>query len=140
MSDNLYILRVRLSWAKGVWRELAIPGDMTLRDLHEGILDAFEWEIPDEDFAYSFHMAETPEDASVTYLPNDDAHSTSGIQLDRLGLEEDQTFVYVFGENEHNLFSIRVMDIEEPDFGVEYPDVVDERGESPDQDLAYEAD
>jgi hypothetical protein len=134
MSDNLYVLRVRLSWAKGVWREIAITGDRTLDELHHAILDAFEW--TDED-TYSFAMDEDRLDDRYTPesdLPNRQTHTT---ELDDLKLEEEQVFLYLFSDGERNQFPIKVMIVDDPDPQATYPDVVDENGESPDQELAY---
>lgn len=132
MSDNLYILRVRLSWAKGVWREIAILGEQTLADLHRAILEAFEWS---QDDTYYFYLSDDIEDKDALISPPD--HNLQEILLEELELEEEQVFIYIFGEGERNQFLIKVMSIEDPEPGEEYPDVVDEKGESPDQELAY---
>ena len=136
MADSLYILRVRLAWAKGVWREIAIRGNQTLDDLHRGIMDAFEWS--DED-SYCFFMSNDPNDLESAYSLDADlpSRSTTATRLVDFDLEESQAFVYVFGAGERNQFSIKVMFVDEPDPGLQYPDIVDEKGESPDQELAY---
>lgn len=135
MSDNLYILRVRLRWAKGVWREIAIRGDQTLQDLHYSILEAFEWSNDD---IYGFFMTNDIADLDAQYKPNSgDQRDSKFTRLDDLNLDEEQTFLYIFGEGERNQFPIRVMMIDEADPYEVYPDVVDENGESPEQELAY---
>jgi hypothetical protein len=136
-SRYLYILRVRLSWAKGVWREIAIRGDQTLHDLHRGILEAFEWS---QDDAYSFYLNNDIKDARYVCMPGHEKRDTHSTRLDTLHLDEEQEILYVFGDGERNQFPIRVMSIEVPEHGATYPDVVDERGESPEQELAYEED
>lgn len=135
MSNNAYILRVRLSWAKGVWREIAILGDHTLADLHRAILDAYEWSHDD---TYCFCLSDNLADKGAFIAPPD--HDPGGILLEDLNLEEDQVFIYIFGEGERNRFIIKVMSIEDEESGTDYPDVVDEKGESPDQELAYLSD
>lgn len=133
MSRNLYILRIKLRWAKGVWREIAIRGDQTLHELNKALLDAFEW--TDED-AYRFTLSDDPADLSAIYAPGSPQDSEQ-TRMDDLRLDEEQEFFYVFSEGERNLFTLRVMSIDEPEEGIIYPDVVDERGESPEQELAY---
>lgn len=136
MSDNLYILRVRLSWAKGVWREIAIPGDATLYELHKAILEAFEW--ADED-AHSFLMKNDPGDMNSVFLSESsiDTRHTHAAILDDFRLRKDDTFTYLYGHGERNNFPIKVVLLDEPDPRDTYPDVVDENGESPSQELAY---
>jgi hypothetical protein len=134
MSDNLYILRVRLRWAKGVWREIAIRGDQNLEELHYSILDAFEWSNDD---TYGFFMTNDLADFDAYYKPGEEPRNSKTACLDDFRLEEEDTFLYIFGEGERNQFSIRVMMLDEPDPHEVYPDVVDEHGESPEQELAY---
>lgn len=132
-SRNLYILRIKLSWAKGIWREIAICGDQTLADLHKAILDAFEWV---QDDSYRFYVSDDLDDLGAGY----DMKISAQAYLDEFDLDEDQEFLYFFSDGERNQFRIRVMSIDEPEIGMIYPDVVDESGESPEQELAYEDD
>lgn len=134
MAENVYILRVRLSWAKGVWREIAILGKQTLTELHRAILEAFEWTDNDD---YSFYLGDDIRDKGMLLSPALEDRNPEHITIDDLELEEDLIFIYVFGEGERNQFIIKVMTIEDPESGTTYPDVVDEKGESPDQELAY---
>jgi hypothetical protein len=136
MADNLYVLRVRLAWAKGVWREIAIRSSQTLDDLHRGILDAFEWS---EDDSYCFYMSNDPNDLEAAYSPDSDlpTRNPKSARIADFDLDEDHAFIYVFGAGERNQFPIKVMFVDEPEPGVQYPDIVDENGESPSQELAY---
>lgn len=136
-SNNMYVLRVRLSWAKGVWREIAILGDSTLDELHQAILEAFEWS--DED-VYAFYMTNNIRDMKAIYQPDSDnlTRDSKSARLDDFRLEEGDSFLYVFAEGERNQFPIKVMILDDPDPRSTYPDVVDENGESPAQDLAYD--
>ena len=134
MKDKVYVLRVRLSWAKGVWREIAIRGDQTLEDFHRGILDAFEWF---KDDTYRFYMSDEQNDSTDLYEPERPERDTKSTSIGSFDLEEDHDFVYFFSSGEQNLFRIRVMSIEDTESGAEYPDIVDENGESPDQDQAF---
>jgi hypothetical protein len=136
MSDNMYILRVRLSWAKGVWREIAMLGNHTLDELHHAILDAFEWTNDD---TYCFNLGNDITDSRKLYTPDNDIGSRDSkiICLADLNLKEEQTFWYIFADGDRNQFPIKVMIIDDPDKRLTYPDVVDENGESPDQELAY---
>lgn len=136
-SNNMYVLRVRLSWAKGVWREIALLGDSTLADLHRYILDAFEWS---EDDVYRYYRTLDISSDRDLYSPDHDqeAHQTHFVSLDDLGLDEGDSFMYIFGDSEKNQFPIKVMILDDPDSRATYPDIVDENGESPSQELAYE--
>lgn len=134
MATDLYVFRVKLKWAKGVWREIAVRGDQTLHDLHLGILDAFEWtEVANS--TYRFHM-----DKDVAHTPHErgrDGFDTEATTLQHFDLDEDDTCLYFFGEGDNNQFVLRVVSVEDPEPGVDYPDVVDENGDSPDQDRAF---
>ena len=134
MIDQVYVLRVKLSWAKGVWREIAVLGSHTLADLHLAILDAFEW--VDNDEPYRFYMSNDPDDMTALYASNDDWHNPNDNALRDFDLEEEQCFIYAFGETERHRFSLKVMIVDKPEKGATYPDIVDENGESPEQDLA----
>jgi hypothetical protein len=137
MSENAYVLRVRLVWAKGVWREIALRGDQTLHTLHLAILDAFEWQEDDE--SYAFSLDQDFVSAAKLYTPEMDApdHQTALVTLDDLKLDEGDSFVYRFGDSERNHFPIKVMMLDDIDSTASYPDIVDENGESPDQLRAY---
>lgn len=135
-SNNMYVLRVKLHWARGVWREIAILGHASLHDLHVAILDAFEW--PEDDI-YSFYMSNDIADMRSQYSPHaeEESRNSKHISLDEFSLDEGQTFLYVFADREHNQFPIRVMIVDDPEPYGTYPDVVDENGDSPSQDMAY---
>lgn len=136
-SNNMYVLRVRLTWAKGVWREIAVLGDMSLDELHGAILDAFEW--ADED-VYSFYMTNNIRDLNSLYTPDNEngKRDAKKVILDDFRMEEGDSFLYVFAEGERNQFPIKIMILDDPDPRGSYPDVVDENGDSPAQELAYE--
>ncbi|NJL94778.1 MAG: plasmid pRiA4b ORF-3 family protein, partial [Anaerolineae bacterium] len=125
-SENLYVLRVRLSWAKGVWRDVAIRGDQTLYELHRGVLDAFEW-VDHEEPNFRYYLSDAVGDEANLYETNG-ARDPYDVALDALNLEEDQVFLYVFGAGDRNQFKVRVASIEDPEPGLSYPDVIDETG------------
>jgi hypothetical protein len=136
-SNNMYVLRVRLTWAKGVWREIAVLGDITLDELHNTILDAYEWS---EEDTYGFFMTNNIRDFHAHYSPDHEnaQRDTKQVCLDDFRFDEGDSFLYVFAEGERNQFPIKIMILDDPDPRVTYPDVVDENGESPSQELAYE--
>lgn len=134
MKDEVYVFRVKLSWAAGVWREIAILGGQTLHEFHQGILDAFEWYDND---TYRFYMSTELSDAVDLYEPDRSQRDTLTTTIDAFDMEEGHEFVYYFSSGERNLFKIRLMSVEDSESGVDYPDVVDERGDSPEQDMAY---
>lgn len=135
MSENLYTLRIRLKWAKGVWREIEILGTQTLEDLHYAILDAFEWSNDDP---YQVINSDDVDNLDYIYEPNSttEGRVAEATILDVLELEEGDTFFYVYG-NMRNEFRIKVMIVDDPDPYGDYPDIVDENGDSPDQSGAY---
>src|SRR5688572_16509461 len=130
MSNDLYVLRVRLAWVKGVWREIAIRGDQTLHEFHEAIIESLEW-LPDE--TYSFYMSDDISELEARYAPDQPNKNTQSTRIGSLRLQEEDEFIYIFSEAEQPIANVRVMSIEDPEPGAEYPDVFDERGESPDQ-------
>lgn len=134
MPENAYVLRVKTVLARGVWREIAILGTHTLQDLHYAILDAFEW---GEANTYAFYMNNDLGDMQHAYMPDQDTHHPAAVILDYFGLDEGDEFLYIFGDNDRNQFPIRVMILDNPDRSTDYPDVVDEAGDSPDQSFAY---
>ncbi len=105
-----YLLKVYLKNAKRVWRTIALRGDHTLEDLHEGIFTAFDRYDP---HLYAFYFPKAPSrgrrsgpqpkeytaplmfDNPVPF-GDDDQNNAAETRLDDLGLRAGQRFEYLF--------------------------------------------
>ena len=129
-----YIISV--SQGTGCYRHIRISGDETLFDLHEAILDAFEFF---DDHAHAFFMNNRAWDESQAYYADfieDEENFTTDVTLDELKLAPGKKFLYIFDFGEEWRFQCRVLKV--TDTGEGGAEIVRSVGESPDQYPDYE--
>ncbi len=141
-----YVLRVNLKGARRVWRTIALRGDHTLEDLHDGIFVAFDRDDP---HLYSFYFPKAPAcgprsgplPKEYTAPPMFDEGGPFGAEdrlnaaetsLDDLGLRVGQRFEYLFDFGDSWWHEVRVASISavtpESRYGI-----IEKRGASPAQ-------
>lgn len=142
---RVYILKVALRNAKGIWRRIAIRGDQTLEMLHRIIFEAFDRY---DEHLYSFYFprpgarrqgrrfdaTEYTDPRGLEDIPVDrDLYNAATVTIGELKLEKGQSFDYLFdfGDSWEHLITV-----EETDGRVEdgrYPRILEKRRESPPQ-------
>lgn len=108
-AERAYVLSV--SAGKGCYRHIRISGDMTLEQLNEVILEAFEFV---NDHAHAFFMDNRAwSDTDSYYMAfedeDDDKRHTCDITLDQLHLKPDTKFLYIFDFGDEWLFQCKVL-------------------------------
>ena len=92
-----YFVIAELVDSPGVSRQLAVPGDETLDDLHHLLRRAFGW---DDDHLYSFWLNgefwSGPETEYTSPVEAEPGAKTADVALDELGLEPGQEVAYLF--------------------------------------------
>ncbi len=111
MKEISYVISV--SAGKGCYRHIRIDGSCTLFELHECILDAFEFF---DDHAHAFFMNNRAWDESDAYYAemvdeDQEYRHTSDVRLKELGLAVGGKFLYVFDFGEEWRFACRVLKV-----------------------------
>ncbi|MBU2490760.1 MAG: plasmid pRiA4b ORF-3 family protein [Proteobacteria bacterium] len=145
-SEIEVVFKVRLMGRKSIWRMIALGGGQTLDHLHEAIFQAFDRDDP---HLYSFYFPKArlrprrgpePKEYTSPYaLENPDPFYTKGLldaskaRLDGLGLQEGQTFEYLFDFGDEWWHELSVEAINPVVPGVKYPEIRKRQGVSPPQ-------
>ncbi len=152
-ETDIYIFKVALDRERSIWRRIAIRGEQTLDDLHWAIFRAFD---RDDEHLYAFYIG-TPIGKqtrgqffrhAIRYL-----HPRAiDCYLERIGEEKDaetstiaslplvvrQGFYYLFDFGAEWWHFITVEKLHtEPDPKLQYPAVIEQHGESPEQYPRY---
>lgn len=132
-----YTFRVNHRALPKIWREVELAEDQTLEDLHLIIQQAFDWW---DDHLYSFFMSGRPwDDTSEIGSPWSDANlHTHQVQISQLGLEPDQTFLYLFDYGDNHEFDVQVLRIDPTAPQGNYPKIVARQGQAPEQYPDYD--
>jgi len=123
-----FVLRVSLYADPDVWRVMEVPSTLSLADLHAALERAFTWE---EGHLYSFFLGEAWEPEGWCGGPGSGAPAgAAAISLDRLGLDEDDSFLYLHDFHQENWHEVRVEEAR-PEAGSPWPTVAEARGRVP---------
>lgn len=122
----------KVIYTKGVWRSLVLSGNHTMEQLHELILEAYDF---DDDHLYSFFMdgkkwsnkcIVSKEDGSGNMQAND-------IRIGEVGLFVGQSFMYLFDYGDEWTFTVLVEEILENNISLIKPHIKEMRGNAPNQ-------
>ncbi len=124
------------AWPK-IWREIEIAADQTLEDLHLIIQEAYDWA---DDHLYSFFMSGRAWDQSseIGCPWSDSSRHTHQAQIEQLGLQVKQTFLYLFDYGDGHEFKVQLLKVNPAAPKDPYPKIVARRGQSPPQYPAYD--
>lgn len=125
-----YLFKVSLS--KGTWRKLVLSAKHTMEDLHQAIINAFQF---DNEYLYSFFMDGRMWSHDCIASPDDDfGHAdASKVQIGMVGLLEKQQFLYVYDYGDEWTFVVEVDEIEGDIQELFNPYVEDAKGNAPKQ-------
>jgi len=145
MSQPVFIFKVALAGAKGVWRRIAVRGTQTLDDLHEAIFDAFDRE---EEHLYSFYFPKPgskgrarirdAQEYTCSYAADESFGGepdvkTTDAKLASLGLTPKRKFYYLFDFGDEWWHEIAVEQTDAPAEKGKYPRILETHGASPPQ-------
>ena len=123
--DGIHVFKVSIG---KIWRRIAIPGKMTLEDLCDAILDAFEF---DKDHLYQFtYRTRFGNYIDVTAPQVNESPDTTEVRIGELPLQEGSvmTFLYDFGDNWQ--FDVKLETINLVDIKPNKPKIIEIHGES----------
>lgn len=130
---GVYAFKVKLMWAKHIYRTIELRSEQTLDDLHFAIQRAIHW---DADHLYSFYMNGVLYDDRYAFacpFEDDRPPWTDEAVVGELGLVKKHKFLYFFDYGDSHKFEVEVVDIRPEAEPGEYPRLVDSRGEAPPQ-------
>lgn len=123
-KKGIYSFKVSLS--KSIWRELTFSADHTMEELHRMIISSFDM---DDDHLYAFFMDGEPwSEESIMSPLAEDRISANVVKIGELGLEELQSFLYMFDFGDEWLFDVKVTEIREQDHALVKPFIKASRG------------
>lgn len=127
MRSNSYVISVSLG--TGCYRHIQINGNSTLEELHQVILDAFEF---DDDHAHAFFMTNREWDTQGAFYASfleDMRRYTSDYILNHFDFEKGDKFKYVFDFGDNWVFQCKIL--REENSVVESPVVLKSVGVAP---------
>jgi Plasmid pRiA4b ORF-3-like protein len=131
---DAYVFEAELDEFPEVSRVIAIRGDQTLVDLHEGLRNAFEWW---DDHLYAFWLDGefwgSHESEYAAPHESEPGTKTADIALDRLGLASGQEIAYLFDFGDEWRVRLRLAEIRPADAAETYPVALEKRGKAPPQ-------
>ncbi len=121
----------KVSFGSKIWRIIKLSSEHTLEDLHLTIQKAYQF---DNDHLYSFYMdgKEYSDDAYNSPWSESGPYTDKGI-INELGLYVGQKILYHFDFGDDWLFDIQLTRIEETDKPDPDIEIVESKGEAPDQ-------
>ncbi len=126
-KDFSYIISVSIG--TGCYRHIKIAPTATLFELHEAIIDAFEFF---DNHAHAFFMDNKVWSDGESYYSDmieDEDRYTSEYSLEQVGLDVDKKFKYIFDFGEEWRFQCKVLKV--LDEQTEFPEIVRSKGEAP---------
>jgi len=119
-NDQVFDFKVKVFYAKRIWRQIEIKGSQSLHDLHEAIFDSFGLE---PDHLYAFYLSNKFWDKNTEYAhPAAESRPANRIKLNRLNLNIRQKIAYVYDFGDECRFEVELVAIhDELEKKVEYP-------------------
>lgn len=129
MVDGLYVFKVSLDTK--VWRRIAIPAKLTLDDLSDVILDAFDF---DDDHLYRFsYRNRFGVFVEINHPYLEEPPSTDEVAIGEIPLRPGALMEYLFDFGDQWRFDVRLEKIDPPDARIKKPKILEKRGEAPPQ-------
>lgn len=130
-KDGTYVFRVSLE--SKIWRNIKCSANHTMEEFHESIQDAFNF---DNDHLYSFYMNKNRWDyKSEITTPgfNEGVLSADAVLVGNLDIYMGKKFLYIFDFGDSWEFEVRVLQISEEPCELKYPEIIESKGEAPEQ-------
>lgn len=118
-ENQVFVFKVKLFYAKRIWRQIEIKGTQSLHELHEVIFDAFDLE---PGHLYAFFMSNKFWDPKTEYAhPEAESRSADRVKINQLDLNVKQKFAYIYDFGDENRFEVEVIATHDPEKKVKYP-------------------
>lgn len=129
LVNGLYVFKVSLS-AK-VWRLIAIPAALTLDDLSDAILRAYDF---DDDHFYQFSYRDRfGVTVQVKHPYLEEPPSTDEVAIGEIPLRPGASMEYLFDFGDEWRFDVKLERIDPADGRIKKPKLLEEHGEAPPQ-------
>lgn len=127
--EGVHVFRVSLG--PDLWRRIAVPGGLTLDDLAETIIGAFEFTY---DHLYRFsYRNRFGVGTHVNHPYLDEGPWTSEVRAGDVPLQEGQSMTYLYDFGDWWKFDVTLERVDPPDRAMKAPAVLDACGEAPEQ-------
>jgi hypothetical protein len=126
--DGTYIFKVSLN--RSVWRRIKLSSDHTLLDLHDSIQSAYGF---DNDHLYCFCL-----DGKIRSKMRISSPNVDEVSIGDLELFPGQVILYLFDYGDVWSFRVKLEEIRTEGTKPGEPEIIDSRGESPEQYGSYE--
>jgi hypothetical protein len=121
----------KVSLGPDLWRRIAITGDLTLDDLAEAIIGAFEFTY-DHLYRFSYRNRFGVE-TRIDHAYLEEGPWTSETRVGDVPLQEGQSMTYLYDFGDWWEFDVTLEGVEPPYPAMKAPAIVDARGEAPEQ-------
>ena len=130
----IFTLKIALSDWHAI---LEIDSSTTLNELHVAIQEAVEF---DEDHMYEFFIARTVRSRDRTHFDMEDGNLHTTRVTDLLPLPKDRKLFYLFDYGDSWIFRVSTTRLQpfEPEKGMQYPRLIKQEGDRPEQYPDYE--
>lgn len=121
----------KVSLGKSLWRRIAMPADLTLEDLSNAILEAYDF---DHDHLYKFTYRNrfgSAIDVTAPYMQS--RLSTDDVNIGALPLDAGAVMAYLYDFGDHWQFEVLLENINPEDPYLHAPKILDTKGISPEQ-------
>ncbi|WP_373844948.1 plasmid pRiA4b ORF-3 family protein [Clostridium sp.] len=127
-KSGVYIFKVSLS--RGLWRKIKMSYKNTFEDLHNIIQKAYDF---DNDHLYEFYIGRNRRTAKITYAGNPYEGIVNDIAIGEASLYKGQKIKYIFDFGDEWEFDITIVDIDKNGVLPIKPEIIESKGESPEQ-------
>ncbi|MGD9154019.1 MAG: hypothetical protein PVG90_00750 [Bacillota bacterium] len=119
-GGRIFVFKVKLFYAKRIWRQIEIRGTDTLHDLHGAIYNVFEF---DEEHLYAFFLSNKFWDQTTEYAHprSDGSRPANKAVIGRLGLSVKQKIAYVFDFGTEQRFEVELVAVHDAEPQARYP-------------------
>lgn len=126
------IYTFKISFAKDVWRKVVLSGEHTMEDLHEMILDAYDF---DYDHLYAFYLDGQKWSDDCISSPHDIGRypEADDVFIGDIGLVVEQQLLYLYDFGDEWTFQVKVEGIEEGEPEPFDPFIKESKGDAPQQ-------
>ncbi len=126
----------KVSLAKDLWRQIAVPGDIPLDFFSHTILDAFDFDHDHPDrFTYTDHFGVS---RHIYHPYMEKERSSAEVRVGDLPLTSGQSMTYLFDFGDEWLFEVKLERVDPPNSEITRPVILEEYGAAPEQYPSWE--
>ncbi|HCS11171.1 MAG TPA: hypothetical protein DIV40_06925 [Clostridiales bacterium] len=128
--DRCAVYTFKVSLSKNIWRKIRMSYKNTFEDLHLAIQEVFNF---DNDHLYEFYIGGSRRTAKIIYTGNPYDGVEDDTYIGEAGIYTGQKIKYIFDFGDHWEFDIIVISIDKDVPIPVKPEIIESKGESPEQ-------